>query len=199
MKQVIQNIRSGATTVREIPAPLAGRNEVILAAANSAISAGTERYVVDLARKSLLGKARERPKDVMRVLEKFRQDGIRTTLEQVNAKLDEPMPLGYSAAGIVLECGTAVQAFKPGDRIAAAAPHSAISVIGQNLCAAIPDNVTFEQAAYTSIASIALQGVRLAHLGLGSFFISPGLWIGLAVAAAFLAVAVRLRRYREPI
>lgn len=175
MKQVIQDVRSGTTATKDIPAPLASRGEVVFAAATSAISAGTERYVVDLARKSLIGKARQRPQDVKRILQKVRQEGLWTTLAQISAKLDEPMPLGYSAAGIVVECGSGVQEFKPGDRIAAVAPHSAVSVVGRNLCAAIPDNVSFEQAAYTSIASIALQGVRLTHAGLGESVLVVGL------------------------
>jgi threonine dehydrogenase-like Zn-dependent dehydrogenase len=146
-----------------------------MATVASAISAGTERYVVDLARKSLIAKARQRPEDVKRILQKMRQEGILSTFTQVSAKLDDPMPLGYSAAGIVLECGAGVQEFKPGDRIAAAAAHSAISVVGRNLCALIPDNVSFEQASYTSIASIGLQGVRLAHLSLGESVVVVGL------------------------
>jgi predicted dehydrogenase/threonine dehydrogenase-like Zn-dependent dehydrogenase len=146
-----------------------------MAAVASAISAGTERYVVDLARKSLIGKARQRPADVKRVFQKLKQEGILSTITQVSAKLDDPMPLGYSAAGVVLECGAGVQEFKPGDRIAAAAPHSAISVVGRNLCALMPDNVTFEQGAYTSIAAIGLQGVRLAHAGLGETVLVIGL------------------------
>ena len=120
-----------------------------------------------MARKSLIGKARQRPQDVKRVLQKLRYEGIRSTLRQVSARLDEPMPLGYSASGVVIECSAGVQEFKPGDRIAAAAPHSAVSVAGRNLCAIIPNNVSFEQAAYTSIAAIALQGVRLTEAGLG--------------------------------
>ena len=175
MRQVIQEVRSGATRVKEIPAPLVVPGHVLMATVASAISAGTERYVVDLARKSLIGKARQRPEDVKRVFQKMRQEGILSTLTQVSAKLDDPMPLGYSAAGIVLECGAGVQEFKPGDRIAAAAAHSAISVVGRNLCALIPDNVSFEQASYTSIASIGLQGVRLAHLSLGESVVVVGL------------------------
>jgi predicted dehydrogenase/threonine dehydrogenase-like Zn-dependent dehydrogenase len=149
--------------------------QVLMATMASVISAGTERYVVDLARKSLIGKARQRPQDVKRVLQKLRYEGIRSTLRQVSARLDEPMPLGYSAAGVVIECGAGVQEFKPGDRIAAAAPHSAVSVAGRNLCATIPENVSFEQAAYTSIASIALQGVRLTEAGLGDSVVVIGL------------------------
>jgi predicted dehydrogenase/threonine dehydrogenase-like Zn-dependent dehydrogenase len=175
MKQIIQDVRSGATTVKEIPDPLAAPGQVLIAEIASAISAGTERYVVDLARKSLLGKARERPADVKRVLQKMRQEGIRTTLTQVSAKLNDPMPLGYSAAGIVLACGAGVQEFAPGDRVAAAAPHSAVVAVGRNLCARIPDNVTFEQASYTSIASIGLQGVRLTHATLGESVLVIGL------------------------
>src|SRR5664279_1235480 len=167
MKQVILDVRSGATRVEEIPAPLASPRHIVVAAMASVISAGTERYVVDLARESLIGKARQRPEDVKRIFQKLRQEGIVTTITQVFAKLDDPMPLGYSVAGIVLECGSDVQEFKPGDRIAAAAPHSAISVVGRNLCALMPENVSFEQAAYTSIAAIGLQGIRLAQAGLG--------------------------------
>ncbi len=122
MRQIIQDVRSGRTSVKEIPAPIALPGHLIVAAAASAISAGTERFVVDLARKSLIGKARQRPQDVRRVLQKMRDEGIRTTLTQVAAKLDEPMGLGYSAAGVVIECGHGVQEFKPGDRVAAVSP-----------------------------------------------------------------------------
>jgi predicted dehydrogenase/threonine dehydrogenase-like Zn-dependent dehydrogenase len=175
MMQIIQDVRSGATTVKEIPAPIVSAGQVLLATSASVISAGTERYVVDLARKSLIGKARQRPQDVKRVLQKMRREGILSTLTQVSARLDDPMPLGYSAAGVVLECGAGVQEFKPGDRIAAATAHSAISVVGRNLCALMPENVSFEQAAYTSIAAIGLQGVRLARAALGDSVLVIGL------------------------
>jgi len=175
MKQIIQDVRSGATTVKEIPAPLVAPGQVLIAEAVSAISAGTERYVVDLAKKSLIGKARSRPQDVRRVLVKMRDEGIRNTLAQVSAKLNDPMPLGYSAAGVVIECGAGVQEFKPGDRVAAAIPHAALAAIGRNLVAQIPEGVTFEQASYTSIAAIGLQGVRLAKVSLGETVLVIGL------------------------
>ena len=175
MKQILQDVRSGVTSVKEIPDPLALPGQVLVAEMASAISAGTERYVVDLARKSLLGKARERAIDVKRVLQKMRSEGLRTTLAQVSAKLNDPMPLGYSAAGVVLECGAGVQEFKPGDRVAAAAPHGGIASVGRNLCASIPDNVSYEQASYTSIAAIGLEGVRLAQALLGESVLVIGL------------------------
>jgi predicted dehydrogenase/threonine dehydrogenase-like Zn-dependent dehydrogenase len=175
MKQIIQDVRSGATSVKEIPAPLVAPGQVLIAEMASAVSAGTERYVVDLAKKSLIGKARSRPQDVKRVLVKMREEGIRTTLTQVAAKLNDPMPLGYSAAGIVIECGTGVEEFKPGDRVAAAIPHASVAAAGRNLVARMPDGVTFEQASYTSIAAIGLQGVRLAKVSLGETVVVIGL------------------------
>ncbi|EYF03871.1 bi-domain-containing oxidoreductase [Chondromyces apiculatus] len=175
MKQVVQEVRSGRTTVREIPAPIAGPGQVVVGTMASLLSAGTERYVVELARKSLLGKARQRPDQVRRVLEKVRQEGLVTTFHQVVAKLDEPMPLGYSAAGVVLELGRGVSHLKPGDRVAVAGPHAGVVAVGTNLCARIPDEVSFEQAAYTSVGAIALEGVRLAGLGLGERVLVIGL------------------------
>lgn len=175
MQQVVQDIRTGITAVREIPDPIAPAGHVVVANVASLISAGTERYVVELAKKSLLGKARERPDHVRRVLQKMRQEGVLTTLQQVQAKLDEPMPLGYSSAGVVLACGRGVQELKPGDRVACAAPHAGVVAVGKNLCARIPDEVSFEQAAYTSVASIALEGVRLARVNLGERVLVIGL------------------------
>jgi predicted dehydrogenase/threonine dehydrogenase-like Zn-dependent dehydrogenase len=175
MIQVVQDIRRGTTAVREIPDPFALPGHVVVHTVASVVSAGTERYVLDLARKSLLGKARARPDHVRRVMQKIRQEGLMPTMSQVFAKLDEPMPLGYSSAGIVLECGRGVQEFKPGDRIANAGPHAGVVSIGKNLCARIPADVSFEQAAYTSVASIALEGIRLARVTLGERVLVIGL------------------------
>lgn len=186
MQQVVQEVRSGRTTVREIPDPVAGAGQVVVASAASLVSAGTERYVVELARKSLIGKARERPDHVRRVLQKIKQEGLLMTAQQVQAKLDEPMPLGYSSAGVVLECGRGVQEFKPGDRVATAGPHAGIVSVGRNLCARVPDGVSFEQAAYTSVASIALEGVRLARATLGERVLVIGLGLIGQIAVALL-------------
>jgi predicted dehydrogenase/threonine dehydrogenase-like Zn-dependent dehydrogenase len=175
MKQVVQELRSGNTRVREIPDPVVVPGALLVATVASLVSAGTERYVVDLAKKSLLGKARERPDHVRRVMQKVRQEGWRTTMSQVLAKLDEPMPLGYSSAGVVLECGRGVQDFKPGDRVAATAPHAGIVSIGRNLCASIPDGVRFDQACYASVGAIALEGIRLARVSLGERVLVIGL------------------------
>lgn len=131
--------------------------------------------VTDLARKSLLGKARARPDQVRKVIQKMRQEGIFNTLTQVSAKLDEPIALGYSSAGIVLACGAGVQGFRPGNRVASNGPHAGIVSVPKHLCALVPEGVALEQAAFTVIASIALQGVRLARLGLGDSVLIVGL------------------------
>lgn len=186
MIQVVQDIRSGETTARQLPDPVAPAGGLLVANVASLVSAGTERMVVELAKKSLIGKARERPDHVRRVLEKLRQEGLVSTATQVLAKLGEPMPLGYSSAGVVLECGRGVQDFKPGDRVAATAPHAGIVAVGRNLVARIPDEVTFEQAAYTSVASIAMEGVRLAKATLGERVLVIGLGLIGQIAVCLL-------------
>jgi predicted dehydrogenase/threonine dehydrogenase-like Zn-dependent dehydrogenase len=175
MKQVEQNVSTGETLLRSLPDPITQAGHVLVATRASVISAGTERYVVQLAKKSLIGKARARPDHVKRILQKMKQEGLVNTIQQVRAKMGEPMPLGYSCAGTVLECGGGVDEFKPGDRVAAAGPHAGIVVVPRHLCARIPDGVSFEQAAYTPIAAIGLEGVRLAKLALGEKVLVIGL------------------------
>src|SRR5437016_5893524 len=175
MQLVVQNIRNGGTAVRTVPGPACLPGHILVANAASAISAGTERYVVELARKSLVGKLCERPDDARRLLQKVRQEGLRSAIAQAQATLDKPMTLGYSSAGIVLECGHGVQDFKAGDRVATAGPHASVICIGHNLCARIPEGVSFEQAAYTSLAAVSLQGLHLAHLTLGHRVLIVGL------------------------
>jgi len=186
MKQIVQELGTGMTRVADVPAPACGEAQVLVSTRASLISAGTERYVVDLARASLLEKARRRPDQVRRVLEKVRTEGLRNTLEQVRAKLEDAMPLGYSAAGIVVECGAAVQEFKPGDRIAAAVPHAAYAVASRNLCARIPEGVSLEAAAYAPVSAIAMEGARLARLGLGESVLVIGLGLIGQIAVALL-------------
>jgi predicted dehydrogenase/threonine dehydrogenase-like Zn-dependent dehydrogenase len=183
MKQVIQNIGSGKLGLEVIPAPFAGRGHLVIANSASLISAGTEKMTQELAKKSLLGKARERPDQVRRVLEKIRNEGFFQTLEQVRGKLDEPMKMGYASAGVVLACGDGVQEYKPGDRVASNGPHAEIVSVPVNLCARVPENVPFDHAAFTVLGAIAMQGFRLAKLQLGetAFVIGLGLVGQLAV------------------
>jgi predicted dehydrogenase/threonine dehydrogenase-like Zn-dependent dehydrogenase len=191
--QVIQNIRDGRLSVATVPEPVARPGHVLIANACSVISAGTEKMVLELARKSLLGKARERPDQVRRVLQKLRQEGFFATVAQVRAKLDEPLGLGYASAGIVLACGAGVREFRPGDRVASNGPHAGVVCVPRHLCASVPEGVPFEQAAFGVLGAIALQGVRLARLGLGetAFVIGLGL-VGQLTVALLRASGVRV-------
>src|ERR1700677_2481278 len=175
MKQVLQNVRDGKTRVAEVPEPLVRPGQVLVANRASLLSAGTEKMVLELTKKSLLGKAKERPDQVRRVLEKMRNEGIFNTLQQVNAKLDEPMTMGYCSSGIVLACGKGVESFKPGDRVASNGAHAGVVCVPKNLCAHVPDNVSFDQASFTVLGSIALQGIRLSKLELGETALVIGL------------------------
>lgn len=184
LHQVIQNIRNGKLSVKEIPDPIVKSGHVLIANAFSVISAGTEKAAIELARKSLLGKAKERPDQVRRVLEKLKNEGILNTFSQVREKLDEPMTMGYSSAGVVLACGGGVQEFKPGDRVASNGPHAGVVCVPKHLCVKVPEGVELDSAAFTVLGAIALQGVRLANLGLGEtvFVIGLGLIGQLTVA-----------------
>src|SRR5262245_8789279 len=144
MLQVVQNVRTGGQSVLTVPEPLARPGHVVIGNVRSVLSAGTEKMVMELAKKSLLGKARERPDHVRRVLQKLKTEGFFQTLAQVREKLDEPMPMGYSSAGVVLACGAGVQGFKPGDRVASNGPHAGVVCVPKHLCGRVPDGVPFD-------------------------------------------------------
>ena len=165
---------------------------LLIANQASVISAGTEKLTMELARKSLLGKARARPDQVRRVLEKLRNEGVLNTLSQVRERLDEPMSMGYSSAGVVLACGAGVQGFKPGDRVASNGPHAEVACVPKNLCGVVPDGVPFEHASFAVLGAIALQGIRLAKVNLGETVLVIGLGlIGQITVALLRAAGVR--------
>lgn len=175
-----------------VPEPLAQPHHVLIANSASIISAGTEKMTMDLARKSLLSKARDRPDQVRRVLEKMRNEGLLQTVSQVRQKLDEPVPMGYSSAGIVLACGAGVQSFKPGDRVASNGPHAGVVCVPKHLCARVPDGVSLEHAAFAVLGAIAMQGVRLSRAALGETVLVIGLGlIGQLTVALLKAAGVR--------
>lgn len=186
MLQVVHEARRGKTKILQVPQPFVTRGHVLVATRASVISAGTERQVVRLAQSSLLSKARQRPDRVRRVLQKLRDEGLIATIGQVRATLQEPLALGYSAAGVVLACGAGVHDLKPGDRVAAAGPHAAVLSVGRNLCAPIPGGVSFEEAAYAPLGAVALQGVRLGEVELGSRVLVIGLGLLGLIATGLL-------------
>jgi len=175
MKQIIQNFKTGTTEVVEIPVPLLGRGQILVRSSISLISTGTERLLVDFGKASWLEKARQQPEKVKQVLDKIRTDGLLTTVDAILNKLDEPMPLGYCNSGVILDVGEGITDLKPGDRVASNGSHAEFVCVPRNLCAKIPDEVTDEEASFTVLGSIALQGVRLAMPTLGEHFIVFGL------------------------
>lgn len=179
MKQVIQDLRSHELRVTDVPVPTAQRGRVLVRTAASLISAGTERMTVELGRRSLLGKARERPDLVKQVIQKAQTEGVLNTLTAVRAKLDSVTALGYSAAGTVIGVGEDVTEFRAGDRVACAgagyASHAEVLSVPRNLCVRLPDSVDFESAAFGTLGAIALQGLRLANPTLGESCVVIGL------------------------
>lgn len=171
MKQLLQNLRTGQTSIVEVPIPSPKPGTVLVQTAASLVSAGTERMLVEFAEKSLLGKARSRPDLLRQLIEKGRREGVLTTLEAAFNRLDQPMPLGYSSAGRVAAVGPGVRGFEVGERVACAggnyAVHAEYAVVPVNLVATLPDQVDFESAAFVTLGAIALHGFRLAEAQIG--------------------------------
>jgi predicted dehydrogenase/threonine dehydrogenase-like Zn-dependent dehydrogenase len=174
MKQILQDMGQGTTYIAEAPAPAASRDTLLITTTTSLISAGTERMLVGFGKASYLDKARQQPEKVKMVLEKVKTDGLMTTVEAVRSKLAQPLPLGYCNVGVVAEVGAGVTGFKAGDRVVSNGPHADVVKVPKNLCARIPDNVDDESAAFVVVASIGLQGIRLAQPTLGEYFVVTG-------------------------
>jgi len=172
MKQLLQNMKTGEALVSEIPVPQPGPGMALIRTANSLVSAGTERMLVSFAKQGLLGKARSRPDLMQEVLNKARREGLLSTLDAALNKLDQPLALGYSSAGTIIQTGPGLRGFRTGDRVACAgggyAVHAEFAVVPQNLMVPIPDHVDFEQAAFATVGAIALQGFRLAEVQVGA-------------------------------
>ncbi|HEY9428579.1 MAG TPA: bi-domain-containing oxidoreductase [Gemmatimonadaceae bacterium] len=184
MKQLLQRLDTGTTSVVDVPVPSAVSGPNILVETRaSVVSAGTERMLVEFGRSNLIAKARSQPDKVKQVLDKVRTDGLVPTLEAVRAKLDAPIPLGYCNAGVVVEAGPRAGGFAPGDRVVTNGPHAEYARVPCTLAARIPDGVSFEAAAFTPVAAIGLQGIRLAAPTLGETVVVFGLGlIGLLTA-----------------
>ena len=178
MNQLTQNLKSGKMDILEVPHPSSGKGIIMVRNHYSLISAGTEGSKVETARKGYIGKAKEKPEAVKQVLDSIKSDGIMATYHKVMNKLDSPSPLGYSCAGEIIAISDDVIDFKIGDFVAcggATAAHAEVVAVPKNLCVKIPEGVKIEHAAYTTVASIALQGIRQADLRLGENCVVIGL------------------------
>ena len=173
MKQILQNLKNGITEVAEVPVPQVLPGSLIIKTKASIISAGTERMLVDFGKANLLAKAKQQPEKVKMVLEKIQTDGLVPTLEAVQAKLDNPIPLGYCNSGVVIDPSNS--GFYKGQRVISNGYHAEFVRCPTNLCAPIPNNVDDESAAFTVLGAIALQGVRLAKPTIGEAIVVIGL------------------------
>lgn len=171
MKQLIQNFKTGELYIDELDIPAISTGMVLVQNKFSLISAGTEKSTVDVAKASLLQKAKKRPDLVKQVIANYKKEGFAATLQKVRTKLESLKALGYSTAGTVVTSLDTNGKFHPGTRVACGgadyASHASFVGVPQNLVARIPDNVSFEEAAFTTLGAIALQGVRQANPTLG--------------------------------
>ena len=193
MKQVTQRVRDGRIEVVDVPTPELTPDTVLVDVRASLLSTGTERAKVETARKSLIGKARARPDQVRQVVEKARRDGIRDTVDAVRLRLDQPTPLGYSSAGVVMSVGSRVRSLVPCDRVACGgadhAVHAEVDRVPGNLCVRLPDGVSFEAGAFATIGAISLHGIRQAEVSIGERVAVIGLGLVGQLAVQILRAA----------
>lgn len=191
MKQILQNLSTGQSELVEAPAPGPRPGNLLIDTTVSLISTGTERMLVDFGRSSLIAKVRSQPEKVQQVLDKVATNGLLTTMDAVRSKLGQPIPLGYCNVGVVADSGVA--GFRVGNRVVSNGPHADVVSVPGNLTARIPDEVTDEAAAFTVVAAIGLQGIRLAAPTLGEAFVVTGVGlIGLLTVQLLRAQGCRV-------
>lgn len=186
MKQIIQDLKSGETILEEIPSPIAKKGHVLIKTTKTLVSLGTEKMLVNFGKANYIEKARQQPEKVKQVLDKIKTDGLQPTLDAVFRKLGEPLPLGYCNVGEVIGIGKDVIDFKIGDRVVSNGNHAEVVNIPKNLVAKIPDNVIDEEAAFTVIGAIGLQGIRLLNPTFGETIVVTGLGLIGLIASQLL-------------
>ena len=183
MLQIIQDLNNGNTILTEVPTPLVKPGQVLIQTTRSLVSLGTERMLVEFGKSNLFQKAKQQPDKVKEVINKIKSDGIIPTINAVFNKLGQPIPLGYCNVGKVIAVGKGVEDFIIGDRVTSNGPHAEIISVPKNLVSKIPDDVTDEEATFTVIGAIGLQGIRLANPTFGETIVVVGLGlIGLITA-----------------
>lgn len=186
MKQIIQDLKSGDTLLEEVPMPQVKAGYILVKTSRTLVSLGTERMLVEFGKANLIDKARQQPDKVKQVLDKIKTDGLQPTLEAVFNKLGQPLPLGYCNVGRVVAVGRGVTEFRVGDRVASNGNHAEYVCVPKNLAASVPEEVTDEEAVFTVIGSIALEGVRLVSPQLGDTVVVIGLGLIGLIASQLL-------------
>lgn len=196
MKQILQDLKNGTVTLADIPSPQVKSGHLQIRTKRTLISLGTEKMLLEFGKANFLNKAKQQPDKVKQVLDKIKTDGIKPTINAVMNKLDQPIALGYSNVGVVVAVGDGVRGFKVGDRVLSNGPHAEYVTVPQNLCALIPEQVSDDEAAFTVVSAIALQGIRLANPTLGETVVVVGLGlIGIITAQILKANGCRVIGY----
>lgn len=193
MKQILQSLKDGSTQLADVPTPRVSAGQLLINTTITLVSAGTERMLVDFGKANWIDKARQQPDKVRMVLDKVKTDGLAATTGAVLSKLDQPLALGYCNVGRVAELGRGVSGFAVGDRVVSNGKHAEVVSAPVNLCARIPDGVSDEQASFTVLAAIGLQGIRLVNPTLGECVVVTGLGlIGLVTVQMLRAQGCRV-------
>ncbi len=196
MKQLLQNMKTGKTTIEDVPVPTPRAGQALVQVAASLVSAGTERMVVEFSEKSLVGKARSRPDLLRQIMDKMKREGVIPTLQAAFNRLDQPIPLGYSSAGVIAALGEGMDGFQVGQRVACAgggyAVHAEYNIVPRALLTPLPEGVDFESAAFTTLGAIALHGFRLAEPQIGENVAVIGMGL-LGLLAGQIAAAAGCR------
>ncbi len=186
MKQIVQDLNSGQTILEVVPTPEVRRGCVLIRTHRTLVSLGTERMLVEFGKAGWINKARQQPEKVLQVIQKIKTDGLKPTMDAVFRKLGEPLPLGYCNAGEVIAVGVGVNDFKVGDRVISNGNHAEVVCVPNNLVAKIPDGVSYDEAAFTVIGAIGLQGLRLIQPTFGETVVVTGLGLIGLIAAQLL-------------
>ena len=193
MKQILQSLKTGVTETAEVPCPAVQRGQILIRSSVTLVSAGTERMLVEFGKAGWIDKARQQPDKVRMVLDKIKTDGLMPTVEAVFNKLDQPLPLGYCNVGTVLDIGSGVSGFAIDERVVSNGKHAEAVSVPVNLCAKVPETVPDEDAAFTVLGAIALQGIRLVNPTLGETVVVTGLGlIGLMTVQLLRAQGCRV-------
>ena len=193
MKQILQSLRTGRAEVADVPCPQSQAGHVLIRSSRSLVSSGTERMLLEFGKAGWINKARQQPDRVKGVLEKIRTDGLMPTVEAVLNKLDQPLPLGYCNVGVAMASDSAATGIGIGDRVVSNGKHAEVVSVPGNLCARVPEAVSDDEAAFTVLSAIALQGIRLAQPTLGEAVVVTGLGlIGLVTVQLLRAHGCRV-------
>ena len=188
MKQLIQDLNSSYPQLIDIPIPSVGPNEILIKTSLSLISSGTEKMIIDFAKSNILDKVKSQPEKVSQLIKKASNEGVFSAYESVQARLNKPITLGYSNVGIVKEVGSNVVNFNVGDRVISNGDHAEYVSVPSSLCSLVPPSVKDEDAVFTVLASIALEGIRLLKPNFGEKVVVSGLGlIGLLTVQILIA------------